>query len=205
MNARYLAIGLVGSFGCLDAPSLKTCLEFPLGTEGCETGCNLYCQEMVARCPSVYATEGVCLNDCANEPVTNFVLGDFGDTTGNSLSCRISFLREGNCTEASLRDTTQCIGARCEDYCALMMTNCEDAYPSMQTCEEACAVPSNVASGTPSKRAPRIRPHATRRIYREAASAGMCVNPTAIWSCRTAPVKIRSTPTRPNAGRSAAG
>ena len=131
-----LAPGVVA--GCLSDPDLPTCADFELGTEGCGTPCEVYCEFMVSECSSVYSTPERCINDCANEPVTDFVTGDYGDTSGNSLSCRITYVHLDDCEEASLRNSTKCGDASCDDYCDLMMTHCAGAYPSVDNCKQNC-------------------------------------------------------------------
>ncbi len=138
MNHRVALPILVLLSGCLTDPELPTCAEFPLGQEGCGTPCEVYCELMLSDCSEVYNTQARCMNDCANEPVTPFVVGTQGDREGNSLSCRISYALEGECAEASLNSTSQCTGASCGDYCDLMMSNCEGAYPSVDYCLSVC-------------------------------------------------------------------
>lgn len=134
-----LMLSVLGA-GCLSDPELPTCADFELGSlEECGTPCETYCEFMVESCGDVYASSAACINDCANEPVSDFVNGEPGDRTGNSLSCRLTYGLEGDCTEASLRNSTQCVGATCDDYCGLMMTNCEGAYPTLDYCLSVCA------------------------------------------------------------------
>lgn len=135
----FLSAAAAGLAGCLSDPELPSCAEFPFGTAGCGTPCEVYCDLMVSECSSVYSAKDRCINDCANEPVTPFVEGVQGATSGNSLSCRITYGLEGDCEEASLRNSTQCIEASCDDYCALMAAHCEGAYPSVENCKESCA------------------------------------------------------------------
>lgn len=52
-----LAVALLLS-GCLDAPRLRSCAEFPIGTAGCPTACETYCALMVETCPSVLPATG---------------------------------------------------------------------------------------------------------------------------------------------------
>jgi len=140
VTAAVLALG--ATIGCLAGPEFKDCTEFPLGTEGCPEDCALYCRAMMDACPDVFETEGRCLNDCANEPVVQLSEGAFGDDSGNSLACRLTYLRRDQCVEASLEETTACVGASCEDYCDLMLEHCEGAYASndRSNCLQSCAM-----------------------------------------------------------------
>ena len=136
--ASLLALFTGIGTACIESPELRDCIDFPIGTEGCGTGCEIYCEEIVGRCPEVYSDEGACRIDCADEPVTSLNEGAFGDESGNSLACRLTYLRRGECSEASLIDTTACVGASCDAYCDLMLTHCEDAYPSRDNCVRSC-------------------------------------------------------------------
>lgn len=138
MKHILLLTGALALAGCLTNPELKDCAEFEFGTEGCGTPCEVYCDFMVYDCGEVYESRDRCMNDCANEPVSDFVDGDLGATTGNSLACRLTYALEGECQEASLRNSTQCIGESCDDYCDLMLSHCEGAYPSRDNCLSTC-------------------------------------------------------------------
>lgn len=133
----YLVFSLALT-GCLSDPELKDCAEFEFGAPGCGTPCEVYCDYMIDECSEVYASRDRCINDCANEPVSDFVDGNLGDEAGNSLACRLTYALQDNCQEASLRSSTQCIEAGCADYCELMLTNCEGAYPSLDNCLSTC-------------------------------------------------------------------
>ncbi len=138
MNWRMLICLLPGLLSCLSDPELPTCAEFEFGTDNCGTPCEVYCELMLSDCSEVYATEGRCMNDCANEPVTPFVNGTLGDESGNSLACRISYALESQCEQAGLRDSRACASASCTDYCDLMIANCNGAYPSVDNCMAVC-------------------------------------------------------------------
>ncbi len=132
---------LVVAPACLDDPELRNCIDFPIGTEGCGSGCDVYCEEVVARCPDLFASEAECITNCAAEPVNPSITdGEFGDVAGNTLSCRITYLREGECTNAGLLESEQCVGADCTTYCDLMEENCPGAYPTFEVCEKNCAL-----------------------------------------------------------------
>lgn len=170
-----LCVGL-SLCGCLSDPDLPICAEFEFGIEGCGTPCEAYCELMLRDCSEVYTTEARCMNDCANEPVTDFVNGRLGDLEGNSLACRVSYALEGQCVDASLRNTTTCLGASCDDYCALMMSDCEGAYPSLDYCKSFCAElprgPSGVDANTVECRMSYAEQAATSPGLCNAASMG---------------------------------
>lgn len=136
-EASWLLLALGG---CLASPERKECIDFPLDTTGCPAACELYCEEVVARCPEVYSSVAACRNDCANEPVTELIEGTFGDESGNSLACRITYLRRGECSEVGLLETTACVGASCEDYCDIMIESCDGAYAGPENCLDSCAM-----------------------------------------------------------------
>jgi hypothetical protein len=132
---------------CLSSPELKDCFEFEIGSQAeCgDDACEIYCEAMVDRCPNVFPTVGVCLNDCANEPVDPDLVipGTFGDQSGNSIACRLTKLAEGGsdaCQEASLLQTTQCVENVCQEYCDTMLTACVGSFLNEENCLATCAL-----------------------------------------------------------------
>jgi hypothetical protein len=135
-----LLSGAVLATACIDSPDLKRCFEFSVDAGGCPIDCELYCAEVLRACPSVYSDEGVCLTDCRDEPVTELIQGEFPDRSGDSLACRLTYLEEGQCTEASLLESTQCRGTNaCPEYCELMLATCPQAFPNEGNCLSSCA------------------------------------------------------------------
>ncbi|MEM7675096.1 MAG: hypothetical protein AAF449_03735 [Myxococcota bacterium] len=128
---------------CLSDPELKDCIDFPIGTDGCPTGCSVYCERMLNTCPGEFDSIEECNTDCAVEPVNRSLqIGEFGERENNTLSCRISYLLEGNCEGATLgeQENELCVGASCDEYCTLMAQNCPDAFPPAESmfCENVC-------------------------------------------------------------------
>ncbi|MGF1508024.1 MAG: hypothetical protein ACFB9M_00825 [Myxococcota bacterium] len=145
-----LTAGLTSSLGvgCLSDPDIPSCVDFQLGEAGEECGspCNVYCQEMVARCPGTFESFAVCFDQCEVEEVDpNIRVGMLGDTTGNSLSCRISQLEadEPSCPDAALLGTTTCIDSACEEYCTAFLDEnspCTPGYDDENDCLNTCAL-----------------------------------------------------------------
>ncbi|MCA9552104.1 MAG: hypothetical protein KC933_18835 [Myxococcales bacterium] len=135
----FLSLAAAVLPGCLSDPELPSCAEFAFRTDDCGEPCEVYCEFMVSECDSVYSSMDRCINDCANEPVTNFVEGELGAESGNSLACRLTWGLEGECEEASLRNSNKCADASCDDYCALMDAHCAGAYPGLENCKQVCA------------------------------------------------------------------
>ena len=127
---------------CLDEPNLRTCGEFPFGTEGCGSACDVYCGEMLQRCPDLYPSASDCQRECSEPPGGGTIAqGAQGDTEGNTLACRITQALEGNCGEASLDESPSCEGDLCETYCETMEnTICADAYSGIDNCLANCAL-----------------------------------------------------------------
>lgn len=159
LPAPFLAVLLVGN--CLEDPDLRTCEEFPPGTAGCPdlrtcgqrplgdpncgTPCEVYCEEVTNRCPGTFDSFDNCLTVCALEPGTgaNLPLGNLGDTTGNTISCRITQAVNGACGEVGLTDTRVCND--CPEYCRVVADACENAYNSEDYCLGFCGM---LPSGT---------------------------------------------------------
>ena len=139
-GAAAVAWAALGAQACLDDPELRGCIDFPIGSEGCPSGCEVYCGEIVETCPGQFQSLGQCITECAAEPINPTITdGEFGDVESNTLSCRLTYLRAGDCQNASLLDSEMCVGASCATYCELMEQNCSGAYPSVAICEQNCA------------------------------------------------------------------
>ncbi len=145
--------------GCLSSPELKNCIDFASGTDGCESGCDLYCENAVEVCPTLFTGDNAddrrasCLVDCAGEPVNPAMTipGQFNETSGNTLECRLTFVRQRQCENVGLLSSVACVGASessCEEYCTLMQANCPNAYPSPTACRDNCVLfPSDDTAG----------------------------------------------------------
>ncbi len=146
MNTRLLLVGVAAvsglliGLGCLGDPELKTCAEFPLGTEGCGEPCDVYCDAVIETCPQTFpGGRGECITDCSAEPVNPTIAdGVFGEEENNTFSCRLTYLRRGQCENVGLVDSPTCTGASCAEYCSLMLTNCPGAYPDASVCQQNC-------------------------------------------------------------------
>lgn len=126
--------------GCIQSPELRECYEFSADEGGCEVNCEVYCEAMVANCPQTFDSEAVCVADCRDEVQPSPVEGAPGDRTGNSRQCRLTYMLEGDCTEASLEQTTACRGQNaCPEYCQLMVGSCADAFTNEDNCLASCA------------------------------------------------------------------
>lgn len=160
-SASPFVVVALALWGCLDAPRLKSCAEFPIGTPGCPTACETWCDLMLADCPSVLPATGDatlrgCLTSCGEALIAD---GTFGATTGNSMSCRIEHARlaattpTDHCRAASLEGGGTCTDARCDVYCEAMVANCAGFYPDDESCLRACEAfpltpPGSSAEGT---------------------------------------------------------
>ena len=150
MDASKLPLGvpvalvLLAAVACLDDPALPTCGDFAPGTGDCaETPCGVYCDEMEVLCPGLFASREACRVSCEDEPPGGvaFEYGTPGETSGNTLSCRISQAVAGACAEAALVDVDQCTDPLCEEYCGIMVgpaSPCPDAYVSTANCLDTC-------------------------------------------------------------------
>lgn len=141
-------VGFGAGSGCLDDPVLPTCADFPLGTEGCPSPCDVYCEEVGLLCPDIFGSLAECNSACALEPPGGVAIpnGNLGDATGNTLSCRITAVLEARCLDARIDGSEACSGVSCDEYCTDVMSACPDSYPTRENCIQSCAV---LPVGTP--------------------------------------------------------
>ena len=160
--------------GCLSDPQIPTCADFPLGTEGCGSGCTVYCETVLQLCPGTFADLNICLDQCGLEPVGGPIPdGTFEEETGNTLSCRITQAKAGQCGEASLLNTQACNGVDCSSYCATMLSSCPTAYPSEDNCLASCqALPPGLV------RPDQIRVNENTMACRQLAAEGAALEPS---------------------------
>lgn len=146
MVRPLLILCVVASAGCLREPVRKDCAEFPIDKdpENCGDACQIYCEVLIDACPG--AVEGadkltVCRGFCLEINDS----GDFGDTTGNTLQCRITAAvaawdDEAQCANAAFDGGEACTDNRCGEYCEAMAANCPTAYNSRDGCDTSCRV-----------------------------------------------------------------
>lgn len=91
----------------------------PTGGNTCGTWCENYCHAAVLNCSS-HLFDGElaeCLNVCGAELANVGQDGATGDTSGNTIQCRLTYLalaggeageRPDNCAAASFTDSTEC-------------------------------------------------------------------------------------------------
>lgn len=113
--------------------------------------CSEYCSAIMTNCTGTntqYNSVDLCMAWCS----TNYGwdVGMRGDTTGNSLGCRLyhgGVAAAGggeaamlHCPHGGPSGGNVC-GSWCDNYCYLVMRNCttEPLYPSMEACATACA------------------------------------------------------------------
>ena len=117
--------------------------------------CAQYCTEVTSGCSdehSQYLDLEGCLAICPLLPA-----GSPGDTTGNSVSCRLTYAKKASsepytyCTWAGPGGDGKC-GSNCEGFCAVMMQECtaqstgvgDDYYPTLNSCMTACSALKDV-------------------------------------------------------------
>jgi hypothetical protein len=127
--------------------------------------CGAYCTESLATCTGdnqQYSSQAACLSACSALPT-----GMAGDTTGDSLTCRMYHLGE---IETSQDATAHCshtgpggealCGENCEGYCDIVQSYCtaearvyQDRADCLTTCQ---AVPDDVAYRTGVQSGPHV-------------------------------------------------
>ncbi len=122
-------------------------LENPgVNDAGPGTACANYCSTIMATCKGLnqeYLNTQVCTDMCQQ-----FDPGIAGDTTQNSLACRVSHLAAAQtdpvtgCPKAGPTGAGACGGDPCSEFCALDVALCHDQpsppYPDENTCDTAC-------------------------------------------------------------------
>ena len=113
--------------------------------------CGEYCGTIQSACgdtgalASQYADAATCNSYC--DDWAAIPLGAAGDTTGNTVGCRLAFARAalegdvGACAVAGPTGGDVC-GSWCDNYCYLAMTHCTDGdalYPNLGVCMNTCA------------------------------------------------------------------
>ena len=103
--------------------------------------CSDYCALVTAECPGEYTTEGSCLDFC--KTTAALPAGLAGETSGNTIGCRMTRAKEGDCAAAGPFGDGVC-GTQCEVLCHIASSTCPGALP---TCAAECAgyLPSSLA------------------------------------------------------------
>jgi hypothetical protein len=109
--------------------------------EGPTTPCEIYCEDLLLVCPEEPTTMGGCIETCLGFPDAA-TTPQFGVRSGNSLSCRTSYLNDAfsdplACDSAGLSGGDACIDP-CERYCRDIV-DCPDADAMLggEDCETA--------------------------------------------------------------------
>lgn len=114
--------------GCIELPPLPACIDFSLPTEGCSDPCKTYCDYVVEQCPGEFNSVPACEADCRFELPESVKTGEPGEEGRDTLACRITQARNGNCDSAGLAPSLECPTINCVEYCDVMATNCPDEY-----------------------------------------------------------------------------
>ena len=119
-------------------------LAAPRPAVAADLTCAYYCASLAASCPEeVLHNVASCEAFCGHPELEALPAGTLGDTTGNTLGCRIHHAdeaasrtgaaRESFCAAASLAGGGTC-GSYCENYCQIVVNTCNQAnnadYPA---------------------------------------------------------------------------
>ena len=163
MNVRRLTIACLGSAGLLAAcngilgiedAQVDPTFRGPASADAAATGnrCEVYCRTITDNCIGTnkqYSSQAVCLDMC---PVFLENPGKTGDSSGNSLECRITHATFAtndpalHCPHAGVLGNGAC-GDKCESFCAAALTFCKppniaaniQPYLDEQVCQKECA------------------------------------------------------------------
>ena len=135
--------------------------------------CENYCSLLSTHCPEeVLHDEAFCLDYCNHPYLDPLPTGTAGDTSGNSLACRIHHAeaaasatgatKEAMCAAAAMSGGETC-GSYCDVYCHLALETCNTTHnpvyggtelfapggtPNMGQCQAACSgYPEDVLDG----------------------------------------------------------
>ncbi|MEL6185809.1 MAG: hypothetical protein AAFU79_14395 [Myxococcota bacterium] len=161
---------------CLDDPVEAVCGDFPLdGTPECPDPCVTYCEEVTFFCPETFDSFDDCRRACEPEPTAGAVVpnGNFGDTSGNTLSCRITAAQDLRCEDAGLSGSEAC---GCSQYCEDVLAACPGTYPNEENCLASCTLLPLGRPGVPENSV----------LCREQAAAGARLEPNNPNLCNTA-------------------
>jgi len=174
-----------GSFPAAGDPSLHCPHAGLTGGDMCGDYCEVYCDFVDAHCsddPQLYDDRAACEAAC----VEFSTYGREGDTSGNTVQCRIyhaSFPSFADpmfhCTHAQPEPTDFCLAPpACEGYCASMMDNCAGIYPDLESCMTVCELfPANGAEGDEAGNSSQCRAtYATRAADDPAQCAAASIN-----------------------------
>ena len=102
--------------------------------------CADYCAAMGELCPNepAWDDEAGCLAFCQGWP--GLPPGDFGETAGSTLGCRLNQAEQGDCAAAGPTGGGVC-GTWCEVFCDLGAVLCGGGdFPAADACPEQCAL-----------------------------------------------------------------
>jgi hypothetical protein len=101
--------------------------------------CDAYCDAIMANCTGnnqQYATRDACMGLCSTFP-----RGNLGDSSGNSLGCRLTMAKIateiGDCAAAGPGGNDTC-GSNCASFCAGAMALCPGDFTDEAACESVC-------------------------------------------------------------------
>lgn len=110
--------------------------------------CSQYCTAVNSACPLAYDPTSACLPICTSA----LILGASGDTSTNTVGCRIKALSGSpQCEVAGPLGTGQggpSCGNGCDAYCDIAAAVCPTQYPSKPACSTWCAGTQLGAPGT---------------------------------------------------------
>ena len=122
---------------CGDGTGL--CYEGTCTSLTCENYCDIISNDCTSTSHSQYVASNICIASCQA-----FAVGVIGDTTGNTLACRLYHAigatadQNTECPAAGPSGNGVC-GGSCDGYCAMMMTYCSDRFVDDADCQSACA------------------------------------------------------------------
>lgn len=117
--------------------ALAAAVLFAAAPSVADLSCPYYCNTLAANCPEeVLHDVGSCEDFCSHPNIEALPVGSLGDTSGNTLGCRIHHVeaaatktgatREAFCAAASLAGGDSC-GSYCENYCQIVFNTCNRA------------------------------------------------------------------------------
>ncbi|MGE0323999.1 MAG: hypothetical protein AB7S68_16925 [Polyangiaceae bacterium] len=137
--------GALGSAGCQSIAGIEDRTFDPDGGTGGTSSalCKTYCDDIMAACTGTlaqYASVDTCMATCEALPA-----GNSGDTSGDSVECRVRQARLAastgepavHCPNAGPGGNGAC-GTNCESYCMLFAKACPDDADLVLDCPASC-------------------------------------------------------------------
>ena len=130
----------------------------PTGGNVCGGYCEVYCGLMTRNCPDAFSGAQTCQDECESFATD----GNTGDSTGDTVQCRINFAGLAGIERGSADGLAKCELAMpassacgpvptCDEFCATVLSSCtggDSYYSDADDCQEVCATAQGWPAGS---------------------------------------------------------